>query len=119
MEIYTRNSDDSKYQDNIIEFDDRREMLLSQLRILFSTKPGEVASDPEFGFYEEQYMFKTYIDEYQIKSDLATHFTKYIQPYFNDFKINFDVYSSTTKTGSLVAVLDVYIDDIKEMQLII
>ena len=57
QEIYTKTLDDATYQRNVISHSDVYETVLSKIRMILFTKPGEVLGDVFFGVNLEEYVF--------------------------------------------------------------
>lgn len=92
QEIYLRNVEDPNYKEGIVEISNELEMLVGQIRVLFSTKPGQVLGAPDFGIDLEDYLFVTNLNEYSLRSIILDQILKFIplsEKYHIQVSINF------------------------------
>ena len=90
QEIYLRNPDDPQYKDEIMEISNELEMLVGQIRVLFSTKPGQVLGAPDFGVDLEEYLFVTNLNEYSLRSIILDQISKFV-PLSEKYHVTADI----------------------------
>jgi hypothetical protein len=89
-EIYMRDLTDPAYKSGIMEVSDELEMLISQIKMLLYTKPGEVLGAPDVGIDLESQLFVFNINEYALKSMLMDQVLKFV-PLADKYHIKFDI----------------------------
>ena len=115
-DIYVRNEDDPKFISTKIEETDRLEALISQIRLLFATKKGEVISEPKFGINIEDFLFDNVLDESTLKMQISQQYSNYIAEQFTDFSVEFDV--NIVDTGvQQYGIIDILINGNKILEL--
>jgi phage baseplate assembly protein W len=77
-EIYTKDPSDINYQEYIIDHSDVYETVLSKIRMILYTKPGEVLGDPFFGVNLEEYVFSLNASNRTIKQKIEEQIAQYI-----------------------------------------
>lgn len=77
-EIYCRSFDDPYYDNLVMDTKTEIEALLSKVRLILSTRKGDLLADPDFGVDLEQYIFETNVDVGSIRKDVEEQFAKYI-----------------------------------------
>ena len=108
-DLYIRNPEDSNFQYGILEHSDAIESIISKVKMLFGTRPGQVVGDVAFGLGIEDLIFETHINKTQLEEKIKAQFEQYISE-TKDFKITPTV-SFGKADGYDYAVIDVYIDD--------
>lgn len=107
-EIYIRDPEDPYYNDNVLDFSNPIESIISKLRMIFSTTQGDVLGDMDFGFNLEEYVFTTRLNGSKIEEKIKQQIYLYIsestmydvQPKISFGKTQFYDY----------AILDIYIN---------
>lgn len=89
-EIYMRDPTDPYYKSDIMEINDEVEMLITQIKMILFTRPGEVLGAPDFGVALEDQLFTLNINEYALKSMLFDQVIKFI-PLSEKYHVQFDV----------------------------
>jgi hypothetical protein len=91
-ELYMRDPTDPNYKSGILEINDEVDMLVSQIKMILYTKPGEILGAPDFGIALEDQLFVFNINEYALRSMLFDQVTKFVplsEKYHIKFNINF------------------------------
>jgi len=117
-DIYLRNEDDPKFVANKMEENDKLQDLIEQLKMLFATSPGEVVAFPFYGLNLEDMLFEYDFDRDDMLQEIDSQYFQYIKPYFPGINVEFDLYISEGEI-SKTAVLDVYINEELNFQLLI
>lgn len=89
-ELYMYSPGDPNYKSGIMEINDEVAMLVSQIKMILYTKPGEILGAPDFGIALEDQLFVFNINEYALKSMLLDQVTKFI-PLADKYHIKFDI----------------------------
>jgi hypothetical protein len=116
-EIYTKDPADPNYQSNLIEHSDVYEALLSKIRMILYTKPGEVLGDPSFGVNLEEFVFSMNASNKSIENRIKEQIQVYIPEAMSvpiDIVVSFvkgDVYD--------ICYIDILISGSKAMGLLI
>lgn len=113
-EIYTRDETDPQYNPRIIDFADEVESVITQIRMILGTSPGEVFGSPEFGMDIEDYIFRTKLGAGKINEILEEHIDNYLTKY-PDLKITTDISFGDSGKGWDFAILDIYINGKKTL----
>jgi len=95
-EIYFRDPSDPKFINGFLEINDKKEALISKLRMIVYTNRGEVLGEPELGLDLESYLFETNFNELVIRDRFYAQLAKYI-PEHPEYEI--DVSFSTQSDG--------------------
>lgn len=77
-EIYAKDPADPNYQNNIIEHSDVYETVLSKIRMILYTKPGEVLGDLNFGVNLEEYVFSLNASNTSIQEKIEEQINTYV-----------------------------------------
>lgn len=118
VDIYYRNSTDNKFIPNKIDEFNRKEILLTQIRTLLSTRKGEVISALDFGFNQEDYLFENYINDEDMKQELSSQISRYISPFFKEYVIDINV--AIMEDGfKLISIVSIFINSILELEVAI
>lgn len=108
-DLYIRNPEDPNYRYSLIEHSDAIESIISKIKMLFGTRPGQVFGDIAFGLGIEDLIFETRINKTQLEEKIKSQFETYISE-TEDFKIT-PVVTFGKADGYDFAIIDVYIDD--------
>jgi hypothetical protein len=117
IDIYCRNQSDPGYDPNALFTKDKREILLSKIRMILFTKPGEVLGHPDLGVDLEKYVFETGLNASWLETKLYNQFNKYI-PEISDFKLDIKV---TLQKGEYrdICFIDIFIDNQKYLGVLV
>jgi hypothetical protein len=107
-ELYMRDPTDPNYKSGIMEINDEVDMLVSQIKMILYTKPGEILGAPDFGVALEDQLFVFNINEYALKSMLFAQVAKFV-PLSEKYHIKFNV---TFARGTVrdMCIIDVVIN---------
>lgn len=111
-EIYTRKPDDPYYDDTIIEHNSDIEAILSQIRLILSTRKGEVLGDYNFGVGIEDLIFTTKYNKDRIQRIIQDQLNTYIKN-FPNYDIRVDVSFFKQNDGNDGGLIDIYINQQK------
>ena len=115
-DIYIRNPQDPNYKgEDIIEFSDVYEEILTQVRVLLSTRKGEVIGNYNFGVGVEDLVFSTNLDASALETEINSQIAVYIAPACPDYPISCKVGFGHHEEGWDYAVIDVYINGKKQI----
>lgn len=105
-DLYLRDTDDPNYDPNLIDIDDELEMLISQIKMLLLTAPGEVMGDPNFGIDLEGKLFDTKVDGNKLKKDILNQMREHC-PLALQYDINFNIkfFKGTTNDAVLIDIV--------------
>jgi len=116
-EIYCRNPDEFGYNPNSLVTKDRIEWLLTKIRMILFTKPGEVLGQPDLGIDLEKYVFETYVNSNYIEKEIYGQLLLFV-PEIKDFSVNVKV---SFQKGEFrdQCFIDIIIDGTKYLGLLI
>ena len=110
-DIYIRNPQDESYKgSDVIEFSDVYEEIITQIRVLLSTRKGEVVGNYNFGVGVEDLVFSTNLDTSAVESEINSQIALYISPAFPDYPISCKVGFGHHPEGWDYAIIDLYIN---------
>lgn len=116
-EIYAKDPSDSTFQSNVIEHSDVYETVLSKIRMILYTKPGEVLGNPNFGVNLEEYVFALNASNQTIRESIEKQINEYV-PESLVMNISVDVNFHQQEIYD-ICYIDIKIDGTKAMGLII
>lgn len=108
-DIYIRNPEDPNFQYGVLDHSDAIESILSKIKMLMGTRPGQIVGDLNFGLGIEDLIFETTINKTQLEEKIKTQFDQYISE-TKDFKITPQV-SFGKAEGYDYSVIDIFIND--------
>ena len=111
-EIYTRNEQDPYYDPNILEHNDAVESLLSQIRMIISTRKGDALGDYNFGVGIEDLVFNTKMNKQKIETMINQQITDYIKD-FSNYSIRASISFFKMEDGTAGGLIDIYINKTK------
>lgn len=111
-EIYTRSPQDPNFRYGLLEFNDTIESILTKLRMIFGTKPGQVLGDYRFGIPIEDIIFQTNWNKTQIQSIINDQIREYVKESLQ-YKITAEVKLGKSDEGSDYALIDISINEQK------
>lgn len=117
-EIYVRDENDPNYIPNMLEFKDEVESIITQIRMIIGTVPGEVFGSPEFGFDIEEYIFRTRYDAGRISELLDEQLNTYLK-HSDNTTVQVGINFGDSGRGYDYAVLDIYINGQKTLGFLI
>ena len=107
-ELYMRDPTDPAFKEGIMEVDNEVEMLISQIKMILFTRPGEVLGAPDFGIALEDQLFVFNVNEYTLRSMLFDQLIKFV-PLSEKYHVKFDV-SFARGTVRDICLIDVRIN---------
>ena len=110
-DLYIRNPEDPNFKYGVLQHSDAIESIITKIRMLFGTRPGQVMGDIAMGLGIEDLVFETRINKMQLEEKIKAQFDNYISE-TKDYKISPSV-SFGKADGYDYAIIDVYIDDQK------
>jgi phage baseplate assembly protein W len=116
-EIYSKDPTDPNYNPNTIDHSDVYETVLSKIRMILYTKPGEVLGDAYFGVNLEEYVFSLNSSNTTIKEKINEQIQRYV-PESLVMNIAVDVKFASRETYD-ECYIDIKIDGTTAMGLII
>ena len=63
-ELYMKDKEDPAYKEGILEISDEVDMIVTQIKMILYTKPGEILGAPDFGVALEDQLFVFNINEF-------------------------------------------------------
>jgi hypothetical protein len=117
-EIYIRDKSDPYYEDNLIDFTDETESVITQIRVILGTEKGAVFGTPAFGINIEDYIFKTTLNATNICEDLDDQIEMYVYKGKNT-TVSTDLKFGDSGKGYDYALLDIYINGKKAIGFLI
>jgi phage baseplate assembly protein W len=77
-EIYAKDINDPNYQSTLIDHSDIYETVLSKIRMILYTKPGEVLGDSFFGVNLDEYVFALNASNQTIRELIEKQISQYV-----------------------------------------
>lgn len=111
-EIYIRTPEDPYYSEGIIDFTNEAEEIITQIKVLLGTAPGDVLCAPKFGVDLEYLVFKTKRVAASIEKDVNDAIRNYI-PHSNNISISAKISFGKSDSGYDFGVLDIYLNGVK------
>lgn len=111
-EIYTRNENDPYYDPTILEHTDTIESILSQIRMIISTRRGDVLGDYGFGVGIEDLVFNTKLNKQKIETMINQQILDYITD-FPNYSISSSVSFFKMEDGTDGGLIDIFINKTK------
>jgi len=116
-DIYIRNPEDPNFKLNVLDHSDEIESIISKIRMILSTKKGQVIGDINFGVGIEDLVFETKLNKMRLEEDIKKQINAYVSE-TSDYKISPSISFGKTN-GYDYCVVDIYIDDEKVFGLLI
>jgi hypothetical protein len=107
-DIYIRNREDPNYIFGILEHSDIIETIISKIKVLFGTRPGQIFGDLACGLGIEDYVFETRINSIKLEEKITNQINSYIsesQEYAITPKVSFG-----KADGYDYCIIDIYIN---------
>ena len=117
-EIYIRTEDDPMFVPGIVDFSNEIESIITKVRMLLGTTPGDVLGDSNFGIDIEYLVFNTKQSALDIKEELNNLLVTYI-PNTTNVSLSVDINFGKTAKGNDFGVVDVYINEHKAIGFLI
>ena len=119
IDIYNRLSSDQNYKRQV-ETEDEVEMILSQVKMILGTKPGDVLGTPYFGVNIKKYLFNLSYNQAEMTKIIREGILSSIQ--YDKSRYNVDVsidFGKDRNNYSDYAVINVTINQIKRLGVLI
>ncbi|MEG1008852.1 MAG: hypothetical protein RSE41_02910 [Clostridia bacterium] len=110
-ELYTRNPSDPRYQKNILEHSNVIEMIISKVKMILGTTPGQIFGEFKFGLDIESLIFQSNINEFNLEKKIKEQINQYISE-ASDYKIDASVQFGKAEFYDY-AIIDILINDTK------
>jgi hypothetical protein len=117
QDIYIRNPQDPNYVYGIYSHDDPIESIISKIKMILSTRQGQLLGDVNFGVSIEDLIYETRINKMDLEEKIRKQIFSYISEAV-DYKID-PVVSFGKADGYDYAVIDFYINNSKIAGLLI
>lgn len=111
-EIYIRPKSDPYYEEGIIDYANEMENIISQIRMVLGTLPGQVLGDADFGIDLEYIVFNTRAAASEVVQKLNEQISNYVV-HSDNVTISTDVNFGDSGRGYDYAVIDIYINGVK------
>ena len=119
IDIYNRLSSDQNYKRQV-ETEDEVEMILSQVKMILGTKPGDVLGAPYFGVNIKKYLFNLSYNQAEMTKIIREGILSSIQ--YDKSRYNVDVsidFGKDRNNYSDYAVINVTINQIKRLGVLV
>lgn len=116
-DIYIRSQDDPNYVYGILEHSDIIESIISKIKMILGTSPGQVFNELGFGVGIEDLIFETRINKKDLEEKIKIQFDKYITE-SADYNITPSVEFGKAD-GYDYAIIDVYVSSEKVVGILI
>jgi hypothetical protein len=111
QDLYIKNFEDPNYKYGILSHSDAIESIISKIKMLFGTRPGQIIGDINCGLGIEDLIFETRINQTQLEEKIKSQFETYISE-TKDYEITPSV-SFGNADGYDYCVIDTYINNQK------
>lgn len=111
-EIYTRSPEDPNFKFGLLEFSDPIESILTKIRMILGTRPGQVLGDYKFGVPIEDLIFETNWNTTQIQSMINNQIMDYIKE-ATKYRINAEVKLGKSDDGTDYGLIEISINEQK------
>jgi hypothetical protein len=116
-EIYCRNSQDPNYVYAQLETASSLEAILTKIRMIIFTTPGDVLGEPRLGLDLERRLFELNFNNKDLETAFNAQVSRYI-PEASTYSVRMQV---TFVPGSVrdLAYLDIYLNDIRQLGVVV
>lgn len=119
IDIYNRLSSDQNYKRQV-ETEDEVEMILSQVKMILGTKPGDVLGAPYFGVNIKKYLFNLSYSQEEMTKIIREGILSSIQYDKNRYTVDVSIdFGKDRNNYSDYAVINVTINQIKRLGVLI
>lgn len=108
-EIYIRTEDDPMCVPGIVDFSNEIESVITKVKMLLGTSPGDVLGDSNFGIDIEYLVFNTKQSALDIQDKLNELLLTYI-PTSQNVSLSLQINFGKTAKGNDFGIIDVYIN---------
>ena len=113
-EIYIRDESDPYYDPTLIDYSNEVESVISQIRMILGTKPGEVLGAYVFGVDLEYIVFSTKRAAETLADEIREQIRTYVH-HGDNIYIDVDVKFGDSGRGYDYSVIDIYINGSKSI----
>ena len=117
-EIYIRDFQDPYFEPGIVDFENDIESVITQVRVLLGTKPGDVIGSPQFGIDLEYLVFNTVKDSMKIQDMINEQLQTYVQTGKN-ITLGVNVSFGDSGHGYDIALVDILLNGKKALGLLV
>lgn len=119
IDIYNRLSSDQNYKRQV-ETEDEVEMILSQVKMILGTKPGDVLGAPYFGVNIKKYLFNLSYSQEEMTKIIREGILSSIQYDKNRYNVDVSIdFGKDRNNYSDYAVINVTINQIKRLGVLV
>ena len=119
IDIYNRLSSDQNYKRQV-ETEDEVEMILSQVKMILGTKPGDVLGAPYFGVNIKKYLFNLSYNQAEMTKIIREGILSSIQYDKNRYNVDVSIdFGKDRNNYSDYAVINVTINQIKRLGVLV
>jgi len=116
-DIYVRDPEDPNFKYGILEHSDAIESIITKIKVLLGTRPGQIFANIGFGIGIEDLIFETKINKNALEEKIKSQFNQFISE-SKDYAITPQV-SFGKADGYDYAVIDIYINSEKIVGLLV
>jgi len=116
-DLYTRSPDDPNFKYGILDHSDPIESIITKVKMILGTRPGQIIGDLNFGVGIEDLIFETNINQTQLQERITEQFEAYIAE-TKDYVVT-PMVSFGRADGYDYAVIDIYINNTKTIGLLV
>lgn len=111
-EIYIRDENDPFYDPNMIDYTNEIENVISQIRMILGTKPGEMLGDYNFGVDLEYIVYNTKKSAEELADTIRNQIRTYVH-HGNNIYVDVEVSFGDSGKGYDYSVIDILINGSK------
>jgi hypothetical protein len=111
-EIYIRDEKDPFYDPNMIDYSNEVEQVISQIRMILGTKPGEVLGNYSFGIDLEYVVFNTKKSAEKLGEEIREQIKSYVY-HGDNISVDVDVNFGDSGKGYDYGVIDILVNGSK------
>jgi len=107
-DLYIRNPADPNFKYGMLEHTDEIESIITKLKVLLSTRPGEVFGKPGFGLGIDDLIFERRVNKLQLEERIRSQINEYIVE-----SSRYDILPKVSfgrEDGHDYAIIDIYIN---------
>ena len=113
-EIYIRSHRDPHFEPGIVDFENEIESVITQIRVVLGTKPGDVLGNQNFGIDLDYLVFNTVKNVQDVKKQIKEQLDLYVIPGKN-ITIDVDINFGNSGKGYDYALVDIILNGRKAL----
>ena len=117
-EIYIRSHRDPNFEPGIVDFENEMESVITQIRVVLGTKPGDVLGNQNFGIDLDYLVFNTVKNVQDVKKQIKEQLDLYVIPGKN-ITIDVDINFGNSGKGYDYALVDIILNGRKALGLLV